>query len=646
MIWRNHLKPNILGSLILSILLLVILELTYADHWDGNIFVLEADKTVIKKGQFSMSGAAKKFYKTNSEDEYEMLLLFINFSAGGAFGTPIRNGTRGIGLELIEKGEEYGSPKRLEMVVLISSLTSFPDDPYLHEGRHSLLSLIAHEVGHRWLVFPDVDRLPLDSDELLGRNTTHWLFFANTVIPADFEPNPGRLHQDESTPLSWKASSCMEGNYWVENPEGTFTSSQGYMDGYSLFDQYLMGLVSDTEGGQTFVIHNPYDTDKTRESIPDPGEVVKGQRENVTVADIINAEGPRIPDVNHSQKLYKQAFVLVVKANSAPSPEEIAKLDDARIEWESYYIPTVTEGRLAVDTTNHTTNPNPIPLAAFTYTQDCCKNLTFDANTSIGDASTYYWDFGDGTTMDQTMTSDPVIEHNYPTEGQYMVSLVVSDGVHFSAPDTQPVNVGGGSECVVEITYINKTKSVFEVKATTTRSPEEAHMVVTTQNGLFTANMEYNSKRKFWSYKGSDDLPRYLLVVVEDRLDPQSDPPPAEGEPYCGRDEEYYGMPTAPEKTLVTSLGWVFPCPGNPDVWIPFTLAEAKHVIIRIYNAPGGLVRTLNLGHKPAGFYTTKEKAAYWDGKNEAGEYVSSGLYFYTIQAGEFIATKKMVIIR
>jgi hypothetical protein len=60
----------------------------------------------------------------------------------------------------------------------------------------------------------------------------------------------------------------------------------------------------------------------------------------------------------------------------------------------------------------------------------------------------------------------------------------------------------------------------------------------------------------------------------------------------------------------------------------------------------GQPVRSLSLGHKPAGFYTDKSKAAYWDGKNEAGEQVSSGVYFYTIQAGDFTATRKMVVAK
>ena len=96
----------------------------------------------------------------------------------------------------------------------------------------------------------------------------------------------------------------------------------------------------------------------------------------------------------------------------------------------------------------------------------------------------------------------------------------------------------------------------------------------------------------------------------------------------------------------VSLLHQNYPNPFNPDTWIPYQLREDAHVVIRIYAATGQLVRTLNLGHKPAGFYTDRETAAYWDGKNEAGERVASGIYFYGIKAGDLTATRKMTIIR
>ena len=87
-----------------------------------------------------------------------------------------------------------------------------------------------------------------------------------------------------------------------------------------------------------------------------------------------------------------------------------------------------------------------------------------------------------------------------------------------------------------------------------------------------------------------------------------------------------------------------FPNPANPDVWIPYRLASESGVVIRIYDVSGHLVRTLDMGSQPAGFYASKSKAAHWDGSNEAGERVASGIYFYSIQASGYTATRKLII--
>ena len=87
-----------------------------------------------------------------------------------------------------------------------------------------------------------------------------------------------------------------------------------------------------------------------------------------------------------------------------------------------------------------------------------------------------------------------------------------------------------------------------------------------------------------------------------------------------------------------------FPNPFNPETWIPYQLAKPTEVTITIYAANGQVVRTLALGHQPAGFYYSRSRAAYWDGRNAVGEPVASGVYFYTIIAGDFTATRKMLI--
>ncbi|MDE0088702.1 MAG: T9SS type A sorting domain-containing protein [Candidatus Poribacteria bacterium] len=87
-----------------------------------------------------------------------------------------------------------------------------------------------------------------------------------------------------------------------------------------------------------------------------------------------------------------------------------------------------------------------------------------------------------------------------------------------------------------------------------------------------------------------------------------------------------------------------FPNPFNPETWIPFRLADKSHVTIRIYTSTGKLVRSLSPGIMSAGDYSSHSQAVHWDGRNDAGEPVSSGVYLYTINAGDFSATRKMLI--
>jgi len=93
-------------------------------------------------------------------------------------------------------------------------------------------------------------------------------------------------------------------------------------------------------------------------------------------------------------------------------------------------------------------------------------------------------------------------------------------------------------------------------------------------------------------------------------------------------------------------LGQNYPNPFNPDTWFPYRLVSNLPVAIRIYNTKGQLVRQLNIGKQSAGSYLIKETAAYWDGKDSSGQKVPSGVYFYTLQAGEFRATRRMVIMK
>ena len=96
-----------------------------------------------------------------------------------------------------------------------------------------------------------------------------------------------------------------------------------------------------------------------------------------------------------------------------------------------------------------------------------------------------------------------------------------------------------------------------------------------------------------------------------------------------------------PKKTALLAN---YPNPFNPETWIPYQLAQPADVTMTIYAVDGKLVRRLDLGHQPIGIYQHRSRAAHWDGKNTMGESVASGVYFYTLTAGEFTATRKMLI--
>jgi hypothetical protein len=100
---------------------------------------------------------------------------------------------------------------------------------------------------------------------------------------------------------------------------------------------------------------------------------------------------------------------------------------------------------------------------------------------------------------------------------------------------------------------------------------------------------------------------------------------------------------SVPTQTLLQSN---YPNPFNPETWIPYHLANDSDVQISIYDLNGALVRQLDLGYQQAGYYTNRSRAAYWDGRNEFGERVATGIYFYQLRADNMSLIRKMVILK
>ena len=99
---------------------------------------------------------------------------------------------------------------------------------------------------------------------------------------------------------------------------------------------------------------------------------------------------------------------------------------------------------------------------------------------------------------------------------------------------------------------------------------------------------------------------------------------------------------TVPETKLLPN----FPNPFNPETWIPYQLAEGAEVTVFVYDTRGRLVRTIPLGYKATGYYLTRSEAVHWDGQNENGERVSSGVYFVRFVAGGYSASRRVVIVK
>ena len=97
-----------------------------------------------------------------------------------------------------------------------------------------------------------------------------------------------------------------------------------------------------------------------------------------------------------------------------------------------------------------------------------------------------------------------------------------------------------------------------------------------------------------------------------------------------------------PEETVLMAN---YPNPFNPETWIPYHLGQDSAVVINIYDTTGKIVRTLDMGFQSYGYYASRNRLAYWDGRTEDGEQVSSGTYFYQIEAGDYTETRKMVIL-
>lgn len=273
--------------------------------------------------------SGQKFYR-NHEDAYDFLVVFNSLGLGvgdGAFAfeLTLRNEVLGIGevfgnRRVIDFGRHFGSDRRLQSYMNMGPLSNYSLDPtFPILGQDNTLDVISHEAGHRFLTFVDfIDPTTgLRSDSLLGRQGAHWSFFFNSD------------------------ASFLEGNRIDDRAMMTprfLTSANG--EHYSEFDQYLMGLRFPYEVTPSFLVEQPTNFqqgDFSASSRPRTGISFDGERKEITVDMIIEAEGKRVPDASVSQRKFNFAYILVVDEGSEPAEADIQKLETIRSEWEPYF---------------------------------------------------------------------------------------------------------------------------------------------------------------------------------------------------------------------------------------------------------------------------------------------------------------------
>jgi hypothetical protein len=273
---------------------------------------------------------ARAFYQSHG-DLYDQLVIWTDVRVttdAFAFETTVSNRIRGIGLEIFDQSQAFGSAGRLHSLVMMDSLGKYPADPQARVlGENSTVSLIGQEVGHRWLAFLRFrNHDGVESDDLLGRDEAHWSFFMDSD------------------------ASVMEGNDIEDLGGGRFRTA-GAVSRYSLLDQYAMGLVGESQVRPFFYVESPIDVtpDRDFEDGPEVGVEFSGTKRTVLIQDVIAFMGPRQPSFRESPRVLRQAFVYVVSNGRSIDAGQVAKLDGIRRQWEPFFSRAV-EGRARAET--------------------------------------------------------------------------------------------------------------------------------------------------------------------------------------------------------------------------------------------------------------------------------------------------------
>lgn len=288
----------------------------------GNVAVVEYGGAYDRGLSEARAQVARYFYQHHADD-YDFLIVFTTFEfpTGDAlaFYNPVRNDVRGIGSAVYDHSQAMGSGGRLQGYIDMAALARY-DFNARNPAFAAPLNTLAHEIMHRWGVqirFRDTDGS--DSTALLGRDGAHWSLLADTD------------------------ASVMYGARWEETAPGQFRVSEARAR-FSPWDLYLAGFADPSEVPPMGLVQGSM-LDPT--DLPVVGTETNGNVRTVPLQAAIEAEGPRVPAADRSQRRFNAALVLVTRPGESVDPAVVVQLERFRLAFESYFQ-SITAGRASL----------------------------------------------------------------------------------------------------------------------------------------------------------------------------------------------------------------------------------------------------------------------------------------------------------
>ncbi|MCP3963203.1 MAG: hypothetical protein GY719_35635 [bacterium] len=298
-------------------------------QWVGDVFVLpytfgstyDADVGGVNNVA-PRQWVAESFYADNP-DRYDFLVVFSNFDWDAGPGVrglywSVANDVEGIGVSTFDLSDEFGS-ERMQGYIDGTYLADYVrPNGSLDEDR--VEEILNHELGHRWLVHPLFDDGGASSMALLGRDQAHWSYLLDTD------------------------ASYMYGSDWTDNGDGSFTAT-AIRQRFSPLDLYLMGFTGSSDVPPSTLLINP---DVDVEQLPMLGATIDATTTTVTVDQVIDATGPRIPDAGNSQHEFRLAVIFLTDPGAPYFIDDVERLEDLRSFWQRSFF-RESRGRGIID---------------------------------------------------------------------------------------------------------------------------------------------------------------------------------------------------------------------------------------------------------------------------------------------------------